>query len=182
MAFRGDIRTSNFRATRIFSIASSKHNLPYEDRNPLVINAKTVQEQFPFLRSQDPPYWNPDDVWMASWVYVLDVTPPSYHPYGHRVIYIGDNNLGMAFSWATDRKGEFWKTMYDAHRCFPSDDGFIDPDTGKVECYYLEGYGNITDHQRRHATYFWVPLTYPMNTVGVNYNDFGYDVLEQAGR
>lgn len=154
---------------------------PLEQSFPFVREGKTLQEQYPLLM-MDPPYWNVLDTWQPTQAYVIEVTPPEFHPYSKRVIHFSTELLGNIFSEAYDKKGDFWKVIYDGDGCYVSLDGAIDPETGKAECVQYEQYGPSIDYQRRHATIYWVGSDLPMHPPTMRHEQFSYATLEAAGR
>lgn len=166
----------------VFGIEETSADKPEgPERFPFQNKGKTIAEQFPRLKPT-APYWNVEDTWQPTTAYVIEVTPPAQHPYGRRVIHFSVHSLGNVFSEAFDKKGDFWKVIYDGDGCYVTQDEFIDPNTGKPECVWFEQYGLVADYQRRHATIYWVGDDLPMQPPSMQSDDFSYSVLEAAGR
>lgn len=164
-----------------FGIDQTGADKPAAKRFPLVVEGKTNAEKYPLLKNE-APYWNVEDTWQPVENWIMEVTPPTYHPYSKRIIYFSADALRNNFSYAYDRKGDFWKVVYDGDGCYVTTDGFVDPDTGKPECVWYEQYGPSIDYQRRHATIYWVGSQLPMQPPGMKNDDFTYSILEAAGR
>lgn len=141
----------------------------------------SLEETFPRLVFK-PPYWNMDDFWMPREAYVIEATPPDHHPYGKKILHIDAENWEFLFADAYDKKGDFWKWMQFAQRGYETNDGFIDPRTGKPEIYWFTAWNQFIDFQRMHATHAQVGPNFLINTVGTDVNDFSIGTLEAAGR
>ena len=142
----------------------------------------TIPERFPLSQLDQAPYWNVEDDWMPRDVFIVEAIPPAFHPYSRRVIYFDAENWSFLHANAYDRKGDYWKWVQFGWKMFESQDGFIDPDTGKAEVAPLTNWGRITDFQRLHSTNFFVPKEFQTNIPGIETDDVTLTALEAAGR
>jgi hypothetical protein len=97
----------------------------------------------------NPPYWNPIQVWEPREVYVIDAIPPDEHPYSRKRLYYDIEGNTPLFLEMYDKKGAFWKIMQ-----LPLAD-VLQPDGHEVS---MAGhYVFSVDFQRMKGTYFPVP-------------------------
>jgi len=107
---------------------------------------KMIGEKLPGIDLENPPYWNPIDIWEPREVFVIEATAPELHPYGSKVLYIDAENwlpyLGEFYS----KSGRFWKASILGYRVFQTkeDGGAIVWPTWQI----------ITDFRRNHGTIF----------------------------
>jgi hypothetical protein len=62
-----------------------------------------------WLDVDTPPYWNPIAQWEPRQVYVIEATPPSFHLYSRKILYMEKDFPLFYLSDSFDRKGERWK-------------------------------------------------------------------------
>lgn len=148
-------------------------------------NAGSDQEKFPRVDLSTAPYWNPRDDFEVRPVYVIEATPPSYHPYSRKINYFDAENWRPYLMEGYDRKGDFWKWGNFGTTTWQSLDGYVDPATGKGTTVMFTAYGMNIDYQRMHGTHFVIEGgagTRQFNSPSIKEADFSYSVLEQAGR
>lgn len=166
----------------VLAPANSQGHIANPDkRASWVPEGASLQDQFPRMDLSASPYWNPKDVWEIRPVYVVESTPPDFHPYTKRVNWIDAENWRPYFGAAYDRKGEFWKWQIFASRAWQDVSGYIDPATGKATSYMFTGWAVTADFQRRHATFGNIPAC-TMNPTNLTSDSFALSQLEAAGR
>lgn len=169
--------------THAFVLANSAKN--EADNASWFPAAGSQQDQYPRTDLSASPYWNPRDTFEVRPVYIVECTPPSYHPYSRKVNYF-DAEIWRPYNMeGYDRKGDFWKWANFAQTKWESQDGWIDPATGKPAIYMFSAYGMTVDYQRMHATNFVIEGgtgTRQFNTPTIKEDQFSISVLEEAGR
>lgn len=135
--------------------------------------AGSTEEKFPRVDLTNPPYWNPLDEWEPRECDVVEAITPEEHPYSRKVMYFDAMNARPYFSFAYDRKGEFWKSFTFASFKMDSEDG---------ETAIASAWGSSIDFQRRHATIFQSHKTWLINPLDVGEDDVTLGELEAAGR
>jgi hypothetical protein len=167
-------------------VANSQGHVPdVAKRRSWYPDAGSVQEQFPRMDLSVSPYWNPKDVWEIRPVYVLDTIPPEFHPYSHKIAVFDAENWRPYLAETFDKKGDFWKHIVFASGAYYSQDGYIDPATGKPPIYMFSAWGVYSDYQRRHATSFNIPPEPQgcvINNPTMTPDHYSLAVLEAAGR
>jgi hypothetical protein len=96
---------------------------------------------------EEAPHWNLTNTkWQPREVFVLEATPPDYHPYGKKVMYMDADYPFYYHGEFYDKKGEFWRIWHT--RYYPYWRG---------NCNGEPGYGNLNtlaiDFQNERATY-----------------------------
>lgn len=170
---------------KAFVVSRSQGHLWAEDprsRWSWFPRAASLQEQLPRIDLSAAPYWNPVDVYEVRDVYVVESTPPEYHPMSKRVNWIDAQIFRPYYAAAYDRKGEFWKWIHFANTRWDDASGQIDPASGVAPVYMFTGWGVNIDHQRRHATFFNIAEGCSMNSPALTEDQFTLTVLEAAGR
>lgn len=140
------------------------------------------EARFPRMDLAHSPYWNPIDIYEVRPVYIVESTPPDYHPMTKRVNWFDASNWRPYYAAAYDRKGDFWKWIHFSTGPWPSIDGWTNPATGKPVDYMFTYWGVNIDHQRRHATFFNIAEGCTMNAPGALPDDYSLAQLEAAGR
>ncbi len=107
---------------------------------------------FPRLDLTVAPYWDTTEVWEPREVYVVELIPPEYHPYGKKVIYMGVDNFLPYQGDAYDKKGDHWKWLQHGFAAVETDDGYIDGN-GNRAIVEFQSWGLFIDFPRRHASY-----------------------------
>ncbi len=141
---------------------------------------------YPGIVSDHAPYWARQDVYQPREVWIVECIPPEIHPYSKKILYIQTDNWYPQIMDAWDKKGEYWKWSDIGWFPAPVQDGFIDPESGKVDIMMAPGWASFIDYQRRHAThtvlggkngtesYYYVP--------GAQASDYSLTALEEGGR
>ena len=136
---------------------------------------KGTPEEFPGIDMATWPHWNPSPktrAWEPREVYVIEGTPPPYHPYSKRVVYMDVTIPFIYMSDCYDKRGDFWKFIhYHAGPIIAKDGYMIIP--------YPQG--EYIDFKRRHATVHYV-LGWVGNPPGVTANDCTLGQLKAAGK
>jgi hypothetical protein len=132
----------------------------------------TYAEQFPTLDLSGPPYWNLKQKWEPRDVWVIEATPPEYHPYSKRVIYV-DAKLPIVYRYeAWDKKGDLWKAGMQGVKTVTGQDGSRIVQANAI---------TMNDLQRLHSTLVFIDKNYVFNT-GRPPEEVSLSVLEAAGR
>ncbi|HCZ49417.1 MAG TPA: hypothetical protein DCZ11_10460, partial [Gammaproteobacteria bacterium] len=115
---------------------------------PALDESASGQAKYPFMRLDEPPYWNfVEDNYEIQDVYELEGTPKSNHLVSRRHMFVGATMGAPKMYWQDhyDRKGQHWHTEFISYKDWKWDDGRTGPTvTGVV----------IADVQRLHATAF----------------------------
>jgi hypothetical protein len=119
-----------------------------------------------------PPYWNPINIeWEPREVYVIEATPPSYHPYSKKIIYMDAEFPTNHQMEAYDKKGDLWRIWQQAYHANVTADGY--PSIGYVHSLTV-------DFQYQRATY--IPLMDGriwVNPPGIKQSDFRPEALSK---
>lgn len=89
-----------------------KYNLLGEETILAVVHGpdtspKDINQKFDF---KEAPYWNPIGLeWEPREVYVIDGTPPSFHLYGRKILYMEKSAPFFHMTDIFDRQGKRWR-------------------------------------------------------------------------
>ncbi|MEQ8388932.1 MAG: DUF1329 domain-containing protein [Alphaproteobacteria bacterium] len=114
-----------------------------------VLGLGVADERFPAVNLGEAPYWNPIAFWEPREVYIIEATPPEYHPYSKKIIYMDAEEYSLFLGEFFDRKGERWKQMVQLFKVWGS------PNNATPERQIVRsGQGHTIDLQRMHATMY----------------------------
>ncbi len=169
--------------THVLAHANSAKNLPIADRGSWYPDASSDQDTFPRIDLSSKPYWNTKDMWEVRPVYVVESTPPEYHPYSRKINWFDAEIWRPYYFAAYDQKGEFWKWSTFANKEYESLDGWRDAN-GNPAVYMFTAYGVIIDFQRDHGSFFTIEGggVCQFNPPNLSPEDFNLAVLEETGR
>lgn len=143
----------------------------------------TLQERFPYQVLSEPPYWNFDAPWQPRMSWIIETIPPEYHPYSKKIVYLDADTYAWNGGYVYDKKGDIWKALNFSIGLRYTEDGVIDPDTGKPEITITLGSpGGVVDFQRRHATMINLAPNFGFNCPSLAPTDITLANLERAGR
>lgn len=137
---------------KIFAIADVKKPIYNKD-------GKTPAERYQGMDVTTAPYWNLNHPFQLRDVYVIEGTTPTYHPYSKKIFYLVTDTAASVFGEFYDRKGDLWKTIIMAHKCWcgswrkNKDFGEYGVDDASRNIVYPIN-GVTADYQRLHATTF----------------------------
>lgn len=142
-----------------------------------VPEAGAVKTQYPAMDLSAAPYWHPNPdyvVWQPRDTYVIEGTPPSYHPYGRRIIYMDAATHTIPMGEIYDKKGDYWKGSMHPVMVYS------DPEAGVSLAF--PALGIVADYKRMHATNYVTgkPVNKMMNTPGINGDDINVEVLRKG--
>ncbi|MEQ8166082.1 MAG: DUF1329 domain-containing protein [Alphaproteobacteria bacterium] len=166
----------------VLAPANSQGHLPdLNDRWAWRPGAEGLDAQFPRLQWETAPHWNPKDVYEVREVYLTEAIPPEFHPYSKRTNWFDANNWRPYYGEGYDKKGEFWKWLHFASKAYESQDGWVNPATGRPAIYMFSAWGVASDWQRRHATMFNVGAGCAINPPNVDQESVSLAELEAGG-
>lgn len=168
---------------KVFVIANSAKN--EADNASWFPSAGSQQDQFPRVDLSATPYWHARENYEAREVYIIESTPPNYHPYSRKINYFDAEIWRPYLMEGYDQKGDFWKFGNFAQTSWESMDGYVNPETGKPQIYMFSAFGFNIDYQRMHATHFVIEGgkgTRRFNDLTITDDQFSISVLEEAGR
>lgn len=144
------------------------------DKLDWVEGAETVEEEFPGIDLQNPPYWNSSTLkgWEPREVYVIEGTPPDYHPYSKRVAYMDVAVPVMYYADCYDKHGDLWKFVN--YSMAPHKDVDGNPTIITV-------YGLYADFKRQHASIHYARV-WTDNPKYITKDDVTLGKLRQAGK
>lgn len=138
---------------------------------PALDESASGQAKYPFMRLDEPPYWNfVTDNYEIQDVYELEGTPKSNHLVSRRHMFVGATMGAPKMYWQDhyDRKGQHWHTEFISYKDWKWDDGRTGPTvTGVV----------ITDVQRLHATAFGYSSGFHHNPPDARAADYAPEAL-----
>ena len=138
---------------------------------PALDESASGQAKYPFMRLDEPPYWNfVADNYEIQDVYELEGTPKSNHLVSRRHMFVGATMGAPKMYWQDhyDRKGQHWHTEFISYKDWKWDDGRTGPTvTGVV----------ITDVQRLHATAFGYSSGFHHNPPDARAADYAPEAL-----
>lgn len=95
----------------------------------------------------EAPHWNPIDTkWQPREVFVVEGTPPEYHPYGKKVLYMDADYPFYYQGEFYDKKGDFWRIWQTRFYPFWRGDCNGQPGLGEMNTLAI-------DFQKERATY-----------------------------
>ena len=110
-------------------------------------------DEFPGIDLRNWPHWNPSPktrAWEPCEVWVVEGTPPPYHPYSKRVVYIETTVPLIYMADCYDKAGNYWKFIHyhwsPPQRTKPMDGGLL----------LIPGHGEYIDFKRRHASVHYI--------------------------
>ena len=138
---------------------------------PALDESASGQAKYPFMRLDEPPYWNfVTDNYEIQDVYELEGIPKSNHLVSRRHMFVGATMGAPKMYWQDhyDRKGQHWHTEFISYKDWKWDDGRTGPTvTGVV----------ITDVQRLHATAFGYSSGFHHNPPDARAADYAPEAL-----
>ncbi|HCO43012.1 DUF1329 domain-containing protein [Immundisolibacter sp.] len=138
---------------------------------PALDESASGQAKYPFMRLDEPPYWNfVEDNYEIQDVYELEGTPKSNHLVSRRHMFVGATMGAPKMYWQDhyDRKGQHWHTEFISYKDWKWDDGRTGPTvTGVV----------IADVQRLHATAFGYSSGFHHNPPDARAADYAPEAL-----
>ena len=138
---------------------------------PALDESASGQAKYPFMRLDEPPYWNfVTDNYEIHDVYELEGIPKSNHLVSRRHMFVGATMGAPKMYWQDhyDRKGQHWHTEFISYKDWKWDDGRTGPTvTGVV----------ITDVQRLHATAFGYSSGFHHNPPDARAADYAPEAL-----
>ena len=138
---------------------------------PALDESASGQAKYPFMRLDEPPYWNfVADNYEIQDVYELEGIPKSNHLVSRRHMFVGATMGAPKMYWQDhyDRKGQHWHTEFISYKDWKWDDGRTGPTvTGVV----------ITDVQRLHATAFGYSSGFHHNPPDARAADYAPEAL-----
>ncbi len=172
-----------------FKVVGRQKMFVQADIRKSVLNpeANSHAERYPGMDVTNPPYWNLTHPWQVRDVVIVEAIPPEIHPYSRKLLYFAPGPWTNMFGEFFDKKGEIWKTINLAHKCWCGDLGrAVDfggfgltttPDRNIV--YPINGV--TVDYQRLHATTFVADrITY--NSPNLEPDDISLSMLEEKAR
>ena len=138
---------------------------------PALDESASGQAKYPFMRLDEPPYWNfVADNYEIQDVYELEGIPKSNHLVSRRHMFVGATMGAPKMYWQDhyDRKGQHWHTEFISYKDWKWDDGRTGPTVTGVL---------ITDVQRLHATAFGYSSGFHHNPPDARAADYAPEAL-----
>ena len=138
---------------------------------PALDESASGQAKYPFMRLDEPPYWNfVTDNYEIHDVYELEGIPKSNHLVSRRHMFVGATMGAPKMYWQDhyDRKGQHWHTEFISYKDWKWDDGRTGPTVTGVL---------ITDVQRLHATAFGYSSGFHHNPPDARAADYAPEAL-----
>lgn len=140
-------------------------------------DAGSQKNEYPAMDLSAAPYWHPNPdfvVWQPRETYIIEGVPPSYHPYGRRIIYMDAATHTIPMGEIYDKRNEYWKGSM--HPVMVYADPAMDLNLA------FPSLGIIADYKRMHATNYVTgkPDYKMMNTPGINGDHINVEVLRKG--
>lgn len=143
-----------------FKVLGRTKMLVMADNDGMIWNpgASSKAEQYPTINLTEAPYWNLKNPWEIRSVWVIEATPPGFHPYSKRILYMGEH-FDNFFAEMYDHKGELWKTGMMAFKVWSKDriGGQIQNLSDQTRTVIWPNHGIVADHKIMHAMIFVTP-------------------------